>query len=434
MRGDRGSEDDIGVGRMRIGFDLLWVRVGVCGGTESFVRNLLDGFQQYDTVNKYVLFVSRDNAESFQAYEEKKGGGMELCVCPVNSGSQPRRILWENLYLDRLALRQRIDIMFIPVYSMPWTWGSRIPYVCVIHDLQAMHYPRYFSLPRRMFLRYEWGHACRKARRILTDSEYCRKDLEQHYPGAKDRLQVMYVPIPEGRESLDVAHTYTDWHNISGEANDMQAEDGLNVTHSNTDRCNMAGRPAICEKEESAGLRPQILTLAEQEYDYCVSSLLPHKNLVTLLQAVQRMCQQGIWGERRLVISGVGGNVRQLEEKLEQYGIARQVVLTGFVSDRERDYLYDHCRLFLFPSIFEGFGMPPIEAMRRGKRVVMTRCSCLEEITRGRAVYVDEPYDSSRWQEQIQAAANMPEQRETFPEYEPENIVRQYQQLWQKLL
>lgn len=388
MRGDRGGKDDIGVGWMRIGIDLLWVRVGICGGTESFIRNLLDGFWQFDKDNQYILFVSRDNGESFREYERRGDEGMRLSVCPVESASQPRRILWENMHLAGLARRLQIDIMFIPVYSMPWKWGSRIPYVCVIHDLQALHYPGFFSLPRRIFLRYEWRHACRRAHRVLTDSEFGRRDLEGYCPGAKDRLRVMYVPIPNpGRE----------------------------------------------EEKRGEELRPQILSLGKQKYDYCVSSLLPHKNLDTLLQAVGRMGRQGIWGERLLVISGVGGNVRQLEEKLEQYGIAPQVILTGYVSDAERDYLYEHCELFLFPSIFEGFGMPPIEAMRRGKRVVMTRCSCLEEVTRGRAVYVENPYDPAQWQERIGAAESMPEKREAFPEYEPENIVRQYQRLWREI-
>lgn len=388
MCGDRGGKNDIGVGRMRIGIDLLWVRVGLCGGTESVIRNLMDGFGQYDTVNEYILFVAEDNAESFEQYEKKSDGRMRLCICRVASSSQPRRILWENLHLDRLARRQRVDIMFIPVYSMPQTWGSGIPYVCIIHDLQAIHYPQYFSLFRRIFLRYEWGHACRKAHKILTISNFCRQDLAEHYSRAQSRLQTMYDPIPEQKY---------DWEQAETE------------------------------------LRPQIKTLAEREYYYCVSSLLPHKNLDTLLQTVEQMSRQGVWGERRLVISGVGGNVQQIEERLEQYGIAGQVVLTGFVSDMERDYLYEHCRLFLFPSIFEGFGMPPIEAMRRGKRVVMTRCSCLEEVTRGRAVYVENPYDPAQWQEQIQAAESMPEKREAFTEYEPENIVRQYQQLWKEI-
>lgn len=71
--------------------------------------------------------------------------------------------------------------------------------------------------------------------------------------------------------------------------------------------------------------------------------------------------------------------------------------------------------------------------MRRGKRVVMTRCSCLEEITRGHAVYVNEPYAPSCWQQQILLARGMSERQEDFPEYDPENIVRQYRRLWREI-
>lgn len=373
---------------MRIGIDLLWVRVGICGGTESFIRNLLDGFLQYDRENEYILFVAGDNADSFRHYAEESVGRMQLFVCRTDSCSQPRRILWENLHLDRTARKQGIDILFVPVYSMPWTWGSRIPYVCVIHDLQALHYPGYFSRLRRLFLRYEWGHTCRRAHRILTDSNYCRQDLADHYPKAEDRLQTMYVPIPHGKY---------DW------------------------------------EQEKAEISPRILALAEEDYDYCVSSLLPHKNLDTLLQTVYRMRCRGDWGDRLLVLSGVGGDTNQLEERLEQYGIGDLVVQTGYVTDAERDYLYEHCRVFLFPSIFEGFGMPPIEAMQRGKRVVMTRCSCLEEVTQGKAVYVDEPDSPGEWQEKITEAAALPEKRESFSAYAPEHIVRQYMRLWEEL-
>ena len=182
-----------------------------------------------------------------------------------------------------------------------------------------------------------------------------------------------------------------------------------------------------------AELRPQIRDLAQRDYFYCVSSLLPHKNLDTLLQAIRQIKQQGAWGDSLLVLSGVGGDTKQLEERLERYDIGDLVVQTGYVTDAERDYLYENCRIFLFPSIFEGFGMPPIEAMQRGKRVVMTRCSCLEEVTRGRAVYVDEPYNPGEWQEKIKEAASLPEKREVFSEYTPECIVGHYMGLWEEL-
>ena len=86
---------------MRTGINLLWVRPGICGGTESYIRNLMNGFGKYDKVNEYVLLVSCDNGESFGEYE--KYTNMERVILPVKSASQPKRILWENIHLDRTA-------------------------------------------------------------------------------------------------------------------------------------------------------------------------------------------------------------------------------------------------------------------------------------------------------------------------------------------
>ena len=88
---------------MKIGIDLLWVRPGICGGTESYIRNLMEGFGQYDKANMYVLLVSKDNGDSFAPYD--RYANMERLALPVESASQPKRILWENLNMDRVARR-----------------------------------------------------------------------------------------------------------------------------------------------------------------------------------------------------------------------------------------------------------------------------------------------------------------------------------------
>ena len=159
---------------MKIGIDLLWVRPGICGGTESYIRNLMHGFGNNDLNNEYILFVAQDNADSFAEYG--KYNNMKLKVCTVKCASQAKRILWENLHLDKLAKRENIEVMFIPVYSKPRTHGSGIPYVCVIHDLQALHYPEHFSLPRRLFLKYTWRYACKSSKQVVTISEFCKRD------------------------------------------------------------------------------------------------------------------------------------------------------------------------------------------------------------------------------------------------------------------
>lgn len=359
---------------MRIGIDLLWVRPGLCGGTESFIRNLMDGFAVYDKEDEYILFAAEDNADSFRRYEQSSN--MRLKICPVRCAGRAKRILWENLHLDRYAGKEAVDVMFIPVYSKPASRGSKIPYVSVIHDLQALHYPQYFSLIKRVFLKRSWRYTCRTSAKVVASSNYSKEDLISHYPFVKDKISTVYIPITT--EEPD------------GEA--------VNI-------------------EEKYGIRAG-------EYFYCVSSMLPHKNLDTVLKVMSALKKRG--DHTKLVLSGVGGRQQEFEEMLKKLDIEDRAIVTGFVSNGERDSLYHNCKLFLFPSVFEGFGMPPIEAMRKGKRVVMTKKSCLWEVTEGKAVYVEDPYSVEEWMEKITEAGKQPERVEAFEQYTLRNIVRQY--------
>lgn len=377
---------------MLIGIDLLWVRPKICGGTESVIRNLINGFGQYDANNQYILFVGRDVKDTFEEYT--RYANIEINVCETDSLKRIKRIAWENNHLDSLARSLKVDIMLIPVYSKPnskdYEKGG-IPYITVIHDLQAMHYPEYFSKLKLIFAKRSWKKACKESAMVVTISEYCRKDIEKYYPNAKDKTVVIYDAI------------VVDQNETSKDSKDIFAE-----------------------IEEKYGIK-------EREYFYTVSSMMPHKNLDTLLKLMKNYKEKGEYPNVKLVVSGVGGHKEEFDTKVKEYDIADRIIDTGFVSNEERDALYDKCKLFLFPSEFEGFGMPPVEAMMKGSGVVTTKASCIEEVTLGKATYVDSTRDIIEWEKAINEAIKKEHEIVEFPQYELKTVTESYMRLFERV-
>lgn len=331
---------------MRIGIDLLWVRPGKNGGTESYIRNILDGFILIRSTDDIILFVSRDNADSFNKYSD-----FETVVCPVDTGSFIKRVVWENIHLHGYTKTQNIDVWFFPVYSRPYTMGN-IPSVTVIHDLQAIHYPEYFSKVRNIYFRYAWKQDCKKSTNVVTISEFCKRDIVDNLGVDSSKVKVIYNPI------------------------------------------------SIDESASDFSLLSNRFGLESGRYYYTVSSLAKHKNLITILKMMKMLKEIG--KEEKLVISGVKVNAEgEIFEYIKKNDLSDRIIYTGFISNEDRNALYDNCKIFLFPSVFEGFGMPPIEAMMRGKPVLTTKEASLYEVTEGAAYYVENPFNEKEWFEKV---------------------------------
>ncbi|MBP5493819.1 MAG: glycosyltransferase family 4 protein [Lachnospiraceae bacterium] len=365
---------------MLIGIDLLWVRPKICGGTESATRNLINGFGMYDDKNEYMLFVGKDTVETFKEYE--KYPNMKIQICDTESLKRIKRIAWENAKLDKLARSLGVDLMFIPVYSKPNSLSEEkggIPYVTTIYDLQALHFPQYFSKTRIMFFKRSWKKACATSTKLITSSNYSKDDIIEHFPTAEGKISVIYSPIT-------ITNSCDDTKPLP---EDVFAKYGI-------------------EKDK---------------YFYTLSSMLPHKNLETLIKTMKLLKESD---DTKLVVSGVGGNKDSFNLCVKEAGVEDLVIDTGFVSDEERDVLYENCSLFLFPSTFEGYGMPPVEAMMSGAKVVSTKCASLGEVTQGKAIYVEDPLNEQEWLEKIREALKAEKTKYDFPEYDLKNVTLKY--------
>ena len=365
---------------MRIGIDLLWVRPGKNGGTESYIRNLLDGFALYENQhNQYYLYLSEDNAESFEKYFSYSA--FVKRVMPVKNTSQFKRVIWENLHLSAYGNRDQLDLWFMPVYSRPFFIGKKVPCITVIHDLQGLHYPEYFSKGRNLFFRLSWWIDCHTSAKVVTISEFCKKDILSHYKIPADKVKVIYNPIIMDEEITDFSILAEKYH------------------------------------------------IQSKQYFYTVSSLAKHKNLITLLKMIKLMKDEG--ESPKLVITGVKVNAAdEIMQYIADNDLEENIVYTGFISNEDRNALYDNCKVFLFPSVFEGFGMPPVEAMIRGIPVVTTKETSIYEVTQGKAIYVGMPQNASEWLHTIRNISGM--KKSFVNQYDICSIADKYFELFKK--
>lgn len=363
---------------MKIGISLLFVKPQKSGGIESYIRNLLDGLMKYGERDLEIyLFTSYNNDSTFNKY--KKDIRFKFIKCPIDSNKVVKRILWENIKLDKIARLCKLDLMFIPVYNKPFITKSKIPYVTVIHDLQALHYPEYFSKLKCLWLKFAWKKSAVTSDKIIAISQFVKNDIIENLKIDGEKIDVIYNPI-------------TKLTNIEKFKN-LQERFGIE----------------------------------KNKYFYTVSSMLEHKNLKTLLYLMKSIKDQNLNICNKLVISGVGGSSKEsLVNIINQLNIRDNVIMTGYVSDRERDCLYKNANAFLFPSIFEGFGMPPIEAMMNGTKVITTEKSSLKEVTKNKAIYVKKPFDVEEWISCIYKLESTCLKDCDFEEYGLETITNKY--------
>ncbi len=289
----------------RIGINALYLIPGGVGGTEIYLRSLLTAMAAADAVNQYFIFTNRET------------GGDLVPAAPnfthmpqgVSATVRPARILWEQTALAVAAAHLRLDVMFNPGFTAPLL--SLCPQVTVFHDLQHKRHPEYFRWFDLPFWRFFLYWSARRSRSLIAVSDATAADLLRFYPRTP-KAKIAVIP-----------------HGVDPEFARL-----------------------------SAVRRPEKLLLA-------VSTLHPHKNLDGLLRAFAIF--RKTHPEFRLTVCGMHGFVTgPLHDLRCSLGLEDAVEFPGWIP-REQVYdLFARAWAFVYPSRFEGFGMPILEALAAG--------------------------------------------------------------------
>jgi glycosyltransferase involved in cell wall biosynthesis len=300
---------------MRIGVNALYLIPGGVGGTETYLRALLAALAEIDAGNEYFIFTNRETGSDLVP----KQANFTHVPQGVRAANRPARLLWEQTVLPIQAVRLRLDVLLNPGFTAPLLCGC--PQVTVFHDLQHKRHPEYFrwfDLPAWEFFLY-WS--ARVSCLVLADSNATAGDLERFYRLPAERVRT--VPLGVTADFFELG----------------------------------------------ARRRPERFLLG-------VSTLHPHKNLDGLLRAFARF--RGRHPDFRLVVTGIHGfftgELKALRDELQ---LGNAVDFPGWIPREDLRDLYARAWAFLYPSKFEGFGLPVLEAMAAA---VPTACSSIEPL------------------------------------------------------
>jgi alpha-1,3-rhamnosyl/mannosyltransferase len=319
---------------LRVGVNLLWLVPGVVGGSEEYATRCIDALLRDAPDVALVLFARR----SFTTAHPDLASRCEVVSPPFDRGGRIVRVLAESTWLPIATRRRRVDVMHHLGGRVPLV--STTPSLVTIHDLQPLDHPENFSGVKRRFLARALPRSARRARAVVTPSEFVRAGVIARFGVDDAKVTAIAAPLP-----TDIAPTPS------------------------------ATEPHIAER------------LTGVPFFLYPAITYAHKNHAVLVDAFARLHADR--PDVRLVLTGRAGPCESaLRAQIARLRLDDAVVRTGRVPQEELRWLLHHAVALAFPSRYEGFGLPVVEAMAAGCPVIVADATALPEVVDGAGVLV----------------------------------------------
>ncbi len=273
--------------------------------------------------------------------------GIDICQYKNNSSKDLatlKRVKWENIDIPHFAKKDKIDILHIPGFAGP-LFKSRYKKITTVHDLIGMIYPENLAPASRLYWQ-RWLPACIKTSDfIIADSENTKNDIIRLLNVSSAKIKVIYLASDE------------------------------------------SFRPVTRLQEHKAVLSKYGIS---KKYILNVGTIEPRKNISSLIVAFGQYVKETKRSDLQLVLAGKKGwDYTNCFNKAKESGAADNIIFNDYVSDNDLIILYNYAEAFAYPSFYEGFGLPVLEAMSCGTPVICSKLSSLPEITADAALAIN---------------------------------------------
>lgn len=314
--------------RMRIIIDLT-AFIPRMTGVDIYLKQLILNLAKVDTDNRYLIVLNFEDRQLF------KGALPENFSCVyLSTRPRPVRLFFQQVLLPIAALLWKADLVHSPAFIMPYIRGSS-RHVLTVQDMTSFSHPECHNALRRSALYQALvSTSVKRTDGIVVPSHATKKAIMEFMPGVNpDRIYVTALGISDEFQLLDPAHV------------------------------------------ESVTSR---LALPE-DYILYVGTLEPRKNLPALVESFRRLVEAGDIKENLVIAGKLGWGYDELLQQIDVPALRGRVHLAGYVDQADLPAIYAGARLFVYPSLFEGFGFPPLEAMACGVPAISTKTSSLIE-------------------------------------------------------
>jgi len=254
-------------------------------------------------------------------------------------------IFWTQVRLSLELLFHPVDVLFVPAHTVPLVHSKNT--IVTIHGLEYEYCPKAYSFWQRFYMRRVIKNSCRWAKRIIAVSDNTRKDLMKLYKVPGEKVKVIYEGIGDNNFQFPIS-------NFQKISNDKI-------------------------------FKPYFLFIGRLE---------ERKNIAGIVEAFEILKRKYKISQKLILIGKFGFGGEKIKSKIDSSEYKSDIILTGYVSDEDKFYLMANADVFLFPTFYEGFGLPILEAQSVGAPVVTSNVSSMPEVSGEGAVLVD-PKDSS---------------------------------------